>query len=128
VLARLDKLLAPLSWVAAAAVVVMLLVGPQVVAEDKDKPPASEAAGAAAYATGGKADGKSVFTGNCGSCHTLEAAGTSGQVGPTLDGVSLGAGEIETVVRGGRGGMPSFQGKLSPAEIKAVAAYVAESR
>src|SRR4051812_36914871 len=98
----------------------MLLVGPQVVAEDKDTPPASEAAGAAPYASGGGggADGKSLFTDNCGSCHTLGAAGTSGQVGPALDGISLGAAEIEAVVRDGRGGMPSFEGKLSAAEIQ----------
>ena len=27
-------------------------------------------------------DGKSIFTANCGSCHTLADAGTSGNVGP----------------------------------------------
>ena len=30
-------------------------------------------------------DGKSIFTANCGSCHTLADAGTSGTVGPNLD-------------------------------------------
>ena len=29
--------------------------------------------------------GKDIFTANCGSCHTLEDAGTSGNVGPNLD-------------------------------------------
>ena len=30
-------------------------------------------------------EGKTIFTTNCGSCHTLKAAGTSGEVGPNLD-------------------------------------------
>jgi cytochrome c6 len=126
-LARLDKIIAPLSWFAAAAVVVMLLAGPAVVAEDKDNP----AAGAASYATGGgggKPDAKALFTSNCGSCHTLKAAGTSGQVGPPLDGISLDAAAIEETVRTGRGRMPPFKDLLSPAEVRAVAAYVAASR
>jgi sulfite dehydrogenase len=130
-LARLDKIIAPLSWFAAAAVVVMLLAGPAVVAEDKDNPPQSEAAGAASYASGGgggKPDGKAVFTDKCGSCHTLKAAGTTGQVGPRLDGISLDAAAIEQTVRKGRGGMPPFKDQLSAAELRAVAAYVARSR
>ena len=126
-LARLDKILAPLSWFAAAVVVVMLLAGPAVVAEDKDSP----AAGAASYATGGgggKPDGKALFTSNCGSCHTLKAAGTSGQVGPRLDGISLDAAAIEEKVRKGGSGMPPFKDLLSADERRAVAAYVARSR
>jgi mono/diheme cytochrome c family protein len=130
-LGRLDRFLAWLTWVAATLVVVMLVTGPAIVAADKDNPPASEAAGASAYASGGgggKPDGKAVFTGNCGSCHTLKAAGTSGQVGPQLDGISLDAAAIEQTVRKGRGAMPAFEGRLSAAEIRAVAAYVARSR
>ena len=30
-------------------------------------------------------DGESIFIQNCGGCHTLAAAGTSGTVGPNLD-------------------------------------------
>ena len=38
---------------------------------------------------GQAADGEALFTGNgCGSCHTLEAAGTEGTVGPDLDDIS----------------------------------------
>ena len=29
--------------------------------------------------------GQQLFTANCGSCHTLSAAGTSGTIGPNLD-------------------------------------------
>lgn len=30
-------------------------------------------------------EGKELFATNCGSCHTLEAAGTDGVIGPNLD-------------------------------------------
>jgi mono/diheme cytochrome c family protein len=124
VLHRIDRGVAIFSWIAAGLVVLMLLAGPQLIAEDKPQA-AGKAAGAQPYAA---PDGKAVFTDSCGSCHTLSAAGTSGQVGPNLDGVSLGASEIEGIVRDGSGGMPSFGGDLSDAEISAVAAFVAGSR
>jgi mono/diheme cytochrome c family protein len=131
VLGRVDRVVAVVSWVAAGVVVLMLLIGPQVIAEDKSQP-GGKAAGAAPYASGSgggaASDGKALFTDRCGSCHTLGAAGTSGQVGPSLDGTSLGAADIESIVRDGRGGMPSFGGDLSDAEISAVAAFVAGSR
>jgi mono/diheme cytochrome c family protein len=53
--------------------------------------------------------------------------GTEGEVGPNLDDSSLSADEVESIVRDGRGGMPSFDGQLSDAEISAVAALVAGS-
>jgi len=44
-----------------------------------------------AAAGGGGSDGKALFASNgCGSCHTLSAAGSSGQVGPNLDEVLKG--------------------------------------
>ena len=71
------------------------------------------------------AAGKEVFVANCGSCHTLSDAGTSGNVGPNLDTVGLAADEVESQVRSGGGGMPAFEGQLSDEEITEVAAYVA---
>jgi mono/diheme cytochrome c family protein len=35
--------------------------------------------------TGDPKAGKSVFVQNCGACHSLQAAGTTGKVGPDLD-------------------------------------------
>jgi mono/diheme cytochrome c family protein len=70
--------------------------------------------------------GDEVFTSNCGSCHTLSEAGTSGTIGPNLDDISLSAEDIETQVRTGGGGMPSFEDTLSDEEIAAVSAYVAD--
>ena len=72
------------------------------------------------------AAGREVFVANCGSCHALCDAGTSGAIGPALDRVGLDAAAVETQVRNGGGGMPAFEGQLSDEEITAVSAYVAE--
>jgi outer membrane protein assembly factor BamB len=76
---------------------------------------------------GGAASGKTVFASNCGSCHTLNAAGTSGTVGPNLDQLKPDMATVERQVRNGGGGMPAFEGRLSDAQIMAVAAYVAQN-
>lgn len=70
------------------------------------------------------AAGKAVFTANCGSCHTLADAGTSGSVGPNLDDLKPTADATEQQVRNGGGGMPAFGGRLSDAQIESVADYV----
>ncbi len=129
-LKKIDFGLELAGWTLALAFVILLFAGPHVIAEDKAPKPAANTAGAApgagnAGGGGGAAAGKAVFTNTCGSCHTLSKAGTSGSVGPNLDDVSLDAAAIEGVVRGGRGTMPSFDGKLSDADIAAVAAFVA---
>jgi mono/diheme cytochrome c family protein len=94
----------------------MLLVDPELVANGK---PATTKA-AIPYA-------QSLFVENCGSCHTLSAAGTSGAVGPNLDTVSLSVTAIETQVRNGGGSMPAFAGQLDDAQINAISGYVAKS-
>jgi mono/diheme cytochrome c family protein len=77
---------------------------------------------------GGTASGEMVFAqAGCGGCHTLAAAGSSGQVGPNLDDLDLTVDVVENQVRNGGGGMPAFEGDLSDAEIQAVAQYVVES-
>lgn len=74
---------------------------------------------------GGSEAGREVFAANCGSCHTLSDAGTSGGIGPNLDTIGLDASAVENQVRNGGGGMPAFEGQLSDDEIAQVAAYVA---
>jgi cytochrome c6 len=72
------------------------------------------------------AEGMTVFTTNCGSCHTLKAAGTTGNVGPNLDELMPSESTVEMQVINGGGPMPAF-GKeeiLSEEEVKAVSAYV----
>jgi mono/diheme cytochrome c family protein len=60
----------------------------------------------------------------CGSCHTLKAAHASGSVGPNLDQLRPDAETVAAIVHSGGGTMPSFDGKLSDAQINAVARYV----
>jgi mono/diheme cytochrome c family protein len=69
--------------------------------------------------------GREVFVANCGTCHTLSDAGTSGAIGPSLDDAGLSAETVEAQVRSGGGGMPAFEDTLSDEEITEVAAYVA---
>lgn len=69
-------------------------------------------------------DGKSIFTANCGSCHTLADAGTTGAVGPSLDEARPSRETVVELVTNGRGAMPSFAGSLDRQQIDAVAEYV----
>jgi outer membrane protein assembly factor BamB len=75
----------------------------------------------------GAGGGEEIFTSNCGSCHTLAAAETTGQVGPNLDELKPDEKTVQTQVETGGDKMPSFKGKLSPAEIKSVATFVSKS-
>jgi mono/diheme cytochrome c family protein len=72
------------------------------------------------------AAGKSEFETNCGTCHTLAEAGTTGEVGPNLDELMPELALVEKQVTEGGGGMPAFQGVLTGEEIAAVAAYVSK--
>jgi len=70
-------------------------------------------------------NGKAVFaSAGCGACHTLKAAGATGNVGPNLDQLKPAEPVVERQVTNGGAAMPAFKGRLSPAEIKAVAAFV----
>jgi mono/diheme cytochrome c family protein len=74
------------------------------------------------------AAGAKVFgAAGCGSCHTLAAAKSSGQVGPNLDDAQPGYEAVLTKVTNGGGGMPSFGGQLTEQQIRDVAAFVATS-
>jgi outer membrane protein assembly factor BamB len=75
--------------------------------------------------SGGAADGARVFTQNCSSCHTLAAAKAHGTVGPNLDQLKPTEAVVQRQVINGGGGMPAFGGRLTKAQITAVAKYVA---
>lgn len=68
--------------------------------------------------------GKDIFAANCGSCHTLKDAGTSGSAGPNLDQLQPDSTRVQHQVINGGGGMPAFKGTLSANQIAAVAKYV----
>ncbi len=65
--------------------------------------------------------------GQCGLCHTLQAAGSDGQIGPNLDQLKPQTEQVISVVANGTGVMPPFEGTLTADEIDAVAYYVFNS-
>jgi mono/diheme cytochrome c family protein len=77
---------------------------------------------------GDAAAGEEVYaSAGCGGCHTMEAAGSTGNVGPNLDDTKPAAGLVVDRVTNGRGAMPAFEGQLSEKQIADVTAYVVES-
>jgi cbb3-type cytochrome c oxidase subunit III len=72
-------------------------------------------------------NGQAIFKANCASCHTLAAAGSTGTVGPNLDQLKPAMAVVVRQVTNGGSIMPAFKGKLSAAQIQAVAKYVSSS-
>ncbi len=94
-------------------------------------PAASATTTTAAAAPAGQGDavaGKKVFaSAGCGGCHTLKAAGSSGNVGPNLDTLKRSYDRVVHQVENGGGPMPAFKGQLSEKQIHDVATFVATS-
>lgn len=70
--------------------------------------------------------GEDLFVEQCGSCHVLAAAGTSGTIGPDLDGLSPDEQQVLAAIENGgtgSGAMPA--GLLEGKDAQAVAEYVA---
>jgi cbb3-type cytochrome c oxidase subunit III len=90
-------------------------------------------AGQGGFSTGGGfaslgTDGAAIFKGaGCSGCHTLAAAGATGTTGPNLDQIKPTFPIVVRQVTNGGAVMPAFKGKLSPAQIQAVAKYVSSS-
>jgi uncharacterized membrane protein len=92
------------------------------------RPDSPEAAAVPAQTqTGGATEaGKAVFaSAGCGSCHVLADAGSTGTIGPNLDGAKPSRELVIDRVENGQGAMPSFKNQLSTDEIEALADYVA---
>ena len=84
----------------------------------------AQVAGTGVTAAKNSTNGKDIFTANCGSCHTLADAGTTGTVGPNLDQLKPPLAIVQHQVINGGTVMPAFKGTLTPAQITAVAKYV----
>jgi cbb3-type cytochrome c oxidase subunit III len=69
-------------------------------------------------------DPKDLFAQQCGGCHVLADAGTTGTTGPNLDQAQPGLDRAITQITEGGGGMPAFGGRLSEEQIRALAEYV----
>lgn len=100
--------------------------------------PRAVVAGCLAWLTGGShaadpaefARGKLLFTTlqpACATCHTLQAAGAEGQVGPVLDELKPDEQRVLRALRNGIGIMPSYAEKLSPQDMQAVARFVSQA-
>ncbi|MCP9487924.1 MAG: cytochrome c [Gaiellaceae bacterium MAG52_C11] len=77
---------------------------------------------------GDAAAGESVWaSAGCGGCHTLEAANSSGNVGPNLDEAQPDAALTTDRVTNGMGAMPAFGDQLNEKQIADVVAYVVAS-
>ena len=84
-----------------------------------------------AAAAGGSAtiaEGKRIFaSAGCVACHTLKAAGATGDVGPNLDDRKPSYDKVIERVTNGKPPMPAFKGNLSSSQIQAVARFVSSS-
>jgi mono/diheme cytochrome c family protein len=81
--------------------------------------------GAAGAGSGGVPDGKALFAGTCGSCHTLKAAGTDGTFGPNLDQLRPSKQIVLTTIKTGPGAMPA--GLFKGAKAEAIADFVSSN-
>jgi len=103
---RLVDAIEVLALVAVAVVVVMLF--------------ANEPGGSASSSPGAR-----IYSANCASCHGADGGGA---IGPRLSGGAVrrdfpDASAQVTFVTNGRGSMPGFGGRLSPAQISQVVDY-----
>ena len=75
--------------------------------------------------------GRKIFTQiaepQCGVCHTLADAGTSGTIGAKLEEIKPDATRVANAVRDGVGVMPPYADKLTAEQIEAVAYYVSRA-
>ena len=63
----------------------------------------------------------------CGVCHTLQAAGSAGDIGPNFDQLTPTIPQIISAVTNGIGVMPPWEGILTYEAIEAVSYYVFNS-
>ena len=95
---------------------------------DTAEPPAATTTENGGSETGDAANGEQVYaSAGCGGCHTFEAAGSTGSVGPNLDDAAPSFDLVVTQVTNGGGAMPAFGDELSEQEIRDVAAFVSGS-
>jgi mono/diheme cytochrome c family protein len=86
---------------------------------------AAPAATTTAPGTSPLALGKQIFgSAGCAGCHVLKDAGATGTVGPNLDQLKPSEARVAKQVTNGGKVMPAFKGRLTSAQIDAVAAYV----
>jgi cytochrome c6 len=79
-------------------------------------------------AEGNAEEGKNIYAANgCGTCHTLEDAGSTGEIGPNLDESKPDLQLAIDRVTNGSGAMPPFKDELTEKQIVDVSTYVVEA-
>ena len=77
---------------------------------------------------GDAAAGEEVYaSAGCGSCHVLQAAGSTGTIGPNLDESKPSLDLAVERVTNGASPMPAFKDQLTEQQIQDVAAYVVQA-
>jgi mono/diheme cytochrome c family protein len=70
--------------------------------------------------------GRDLFIERCGSCHTLDAAGTVGEIGPNLGDISVTEADVQRAIMiGGRGSGNMPRNLVTGKDAQDVAAFVA---
>ena len=62
----------------------------------------------------------------CAICHTLEAAGAAGAVGPSMNELQPDAARVLTALKNGIGQMPAYP-SLTPEQMQILSEYVAKA-
>lgn len=62
----------------------------------------------------------------CAICHTLEAAGAAGAVGPSMNELQPDAARVLNALKNGIGQMPAYA-SLTPEQMKILSEYVAKA-
>ena len=120
-------------WIAAVLVAMVSLL--PLACGDDDDPTTPETAGTETATadpeqpqSAAEERGSELFVENCGSCHTLDAAGTTGQIGPNLDEAQVSEAEVMRAIEiGGRGTGNMPPNLVTGADARDVAAFVAAS-
>jgi mono/diheme cytochrome c family protein len=115
------------SQIVAAAVVVLALAVLVValVAGGDDDDTTAPAAGSEATAAAPSEAAIALFSQNCGECHTLTVAGTTGDVGPDLDDMAFDTERVLNAIENGAGGGAMAPNILAGADARAVAKLIA---
>lgn len=107
---------------------VVIVIG--IVSLSGDEEPATSQAPPAEEATAGTEEpdqqAVALFSDNCGQCHTLSVAETTGDIGPDLDGIEYDRERVLTAIeRGGRGSGEMPANLIEGADAEAVAELIA---
>lgn len=84
-----------------------------------------------AFAGGGGSDGAAIYKAKCAMCHGADGAGQT-PMGKNMKLRALGSAEVQKQtdaelvkwIADGKGKMPAYKGKLTPADIDAVVAFI----